>query len=88
MAHLRVQVGAKVATSQEIMGLEDGARVTVAGLVIRRQRPLGKAVFITLEDELGHIPLIIWSAVYSRLRHIFREPLLVAEGTISRRGSC
>ena len=85
MAHLREQVGAEVATSQEVASIEDGIQVTVAGLVIRRQRPLGKAVFITLEDEYGHIPLIIWPAVYTRFRHVLREPLIVARGTVSRR---
>ena len=85
MAHLRERVAPEVTTSQEIADLEDGARVVVAGLVIRRQRPLGKAVFITLEDEFGHTPLVVWPAVYERYRHVLREPLVVAEGTVSRR---
>ena len=85
LAYLREQVCAEVATSQEVASIEDGIQITVAGLVIRRQRPLGKAVFITLEDEYGHIPLIIWPAVYTRFRHVLREPLIVARGTVSRR---
>ncbi len=85
MAYLRDQVGPNVANSQEVAGLQNGAEVTVAGLVIRRQRPQGKAVFITLEDEFGHIPLIIWPAVYQRYRQALREPLVVAQGTVSRR---
>ena len=85
MAYLRDLLEDKVATSREIADLEDGSDVTVAGLVIRRQRPSGQAVFITLEDEFGLSPLIIWPAVYQKYRHIFREPLLAVQGTVSKR---
>ena len=85
MAYLRDQQGDEIATSRDVVTLEDGTEVTVAGLVIRRQRPLGKAVFITLEDECGHIPLIVWPRVYERYRHIMGEPLVIACGTVSRR---
>jgi error-prone DNA polymerase len=85
MAHLRKRLGKGVITSAELVGLEDGARVTVAGWVIRRQRPLGNAVYITLEDEYGHSPLVLWPKTYERLRHVFREPLVVVTGVVSRR---
>jgi error-prone DNA polymerase len=49
MAMLRKHLDRCVLTSQEIQSLPDGASVTVAGLVVRRQRPLGKAVSINLE---------------------------------------
>ena len=68
MAMLRPHLSPSVLTSRDVPGLEDGAEITVAGLVIRRQRPLSKAVFITLEDEFGHIPLIVWPGVYDRYR--------------------
>ena len=84
MGHLRSQLRG-VPTSEQVPLLEDGATVRVAGLVIRRQRPLGKAVFITLEDELGHIPLVVWPKVYERYREVLREPFLLATGTVSRR---
>lgn len=48
----------------------DGARVTVAGLVILRQRP-GTAkgvIFITLEDESGVVNVIVWRKMYERFR--------------------
>lgn len=47
-----------------------GARVTVAGLVLVRQRP-GTAkgvVFITLEDETGIANVIVWRNVFERFR--------------------
>lgn len=48
----------------------NGARVTVAGLVLLRQRP-GTAkgvVFVTLEDETGVCNVIVWRAIYERFR--------------------
>lgn len=48
----------------------NGRRVTVAGLVILRQRP-GTAkgvIFITLEDETGIVNVIVWRALYERFR--------------------
>ena len=47
-----------------------GARVTVAGLVLVRQRP-GTAkgvIFVTLEDETGIVNVIVWRAMYERFR--------------------
>jgi error-prone DNA polymerase len=85
MALLRPQLGPGVLTSQDVPGLEDGQEVTVAGLVIRRQRPLSRAVFITLEDEFGHIPLMVWPRTYERYRLALREPLLKVRGSVSRR---
>ena len=54
-------------------------------LIIRRQRPLAKAVFITLEDELGHIPLMVWPKTYARLRNVLRAPFVIVQGAVSRR---
>ena len=42
MEMLRPHLSEDVVPSHEIVDLEDGAEVTVAGLVIRRQRPLGR----------------------------------------------
>ena len=85
MAMLRPHLPPEVLSSQEMPGLADGEEVTVAGLVIRRQRPLGKAVFVTLEDEFGHIPLAVWPRVYERYRLVLREPVLIMRGEVSRR---
>jgi error-prone DNA polymerase len=85
MAYIRGSLGSSVMTSRNVPGLVDGIQVTVAGLVIRRQRPLGKAVFITLEDEYGHTQLMLWSKVYERYRQVLKEPFVVANGIVSRR---
>ena len=85
MAALRPRLDADVLPSHKVTELADGESVTVAGLVIRRQRPLGRAVFITLEDEFGHIPLVVWPKVYKRYRLATREPVLLVRGVVSRR---
>jgi len=85
MALLRPHLDRDILSSQDILDLPDGAVVTVAGLVIRRQRPLAKAVFITLEDEFGHVPLVVWPQVFKQYRLVIREPVLIVRGEISRR---
>jgi error-prone DNA polymerase len=60
MGHLRPRFSKGFVTSRDIGSLRDRAAVKAAGMVIRRQRPRGKVVFITLEDEFGHIPA--WSS--------------------------
>jgi DNA-directed RNA polymerase len=64
-----------------------GARVTVAGLVILRQRP-GTAkgvIFLTLEDETGVINIVVWRALYERFRRaVIAGRLLRITGRIQR----
>jgi len=85
MGYVRERLGQDVLTSADVPHVPDGAQVTVAGLVIRRQRPLAKAVFITLEDEHGHIPLVVWPDTYARLQHILKGSFVIVTGTVSRR---
>ena len=76
-------------TSAQLARLPSGRGVSVAGLVIARQRP-GTAkgtMFLLFEDELGTINLIVSRAVYERHRHLARaEPLLLARGRLERAG--
>ncbi len=74
-----------MATSRDILNLEDGDEVKTAGIVVRRQHPLAKAYFLTLEDEFGHISLLVWPGVYEHFKHTIREPFLIIRGTVSRR---
>jgi error-prone DNA polymerase len=88
MAVLRKRLTApQLATSAQLTSLPPGCAVTVAGLVIARQRP-GTAkgtMFLLFEDELGTINLIVGKAVYKRHRHLARaEPLLLARGRLER----
>ncbi len=85
MALLRPRLSPELYCSRDIPRLRDGDEVITAGLVIRRQRPLAKVVFITLEDEFGHIPLMVFPQVYERNEHRFKSPFLVVKGRLSRR---
>ena len=85
MAYVRESMGKDIVASDEVPHIPEGEQITVAGLVIRRQRPLAKAVFITLEDEFGHIPMVVWPKVYARYRNEIKAPFLIATGVVSRR---
>lgn len=85
MAKIRPHLPSNVIRSEEVRNYANGDRISVAGLVIRRQKPNGKTVFITLEDEFGHSPLIVWPAMYQRFKLQIKESLLLATGTVSRR---
>jgi error-prone DNA polymerase len=61
-----------VVRAERLADMAVGRRVTVAGLVLVRQRP-GSAkgvIFMTLEDETGVANAIVWPAVFERLRGI------------------
>jgi error-prone DNA polymerase len=76
-------------TSRDIAKLRNGDSVTAAGLVIRRQRPHGKVVFLTLEDEFGHIPCMVFEKVYEQYEHTFRSAFLIIKGKLTKReGAC
>ncbi len=65
----------------------EGARITVAGLVILRQRP-GSAngvIFMTLEDETGVVNIIVWRKLYEEFRRaIISGRLLRVTGRLQR----
>ena len=84
MSKLRPGLPHGVVTSRDIEMLRDGADVTTAGLIIRRQRPR-KVVFFTLEDEFGHIPCMVFPNVYERQFNKFRSAFMVVRGKLSRR---
>jgi error-prone DNA polymerase len=74
-------------TSAQLARLPAGNEVSVAGLVIARQRP-GTAkgtMFLLFEDEFGTVNLIVPEPVYERHRQLARaEPLLLARGRLER----
>jgi DNA polymerase III alpha subunit len=66
-----------------------GARVTVAGLVLVRQRPgtANGVIFVTLEDEFGVSNVIVWRKVYERYRRaVISGRLLRVTGRLQREG--
>lgn len=69
--------------------IRDGARVTVAGLAVCRQRPgtASGVIFITLEDETGVANLVVWPKVFeTQRREVLRGRLLAAEGRVQKEG--
>ena len=63
--------------------------VTVAGLVITRQRPgtASGVIFLTLEDETGTSNVVVWSKTYDRFRSaVIAGRLLRVTGRVERDG--
>ena len=77
----------KFTTADRLKNIGDGKRLSIAGLVLIRQRP-GSAkgvVFITLEDETGIANLVIWPDVFEKQRKIVMGARLMAvHGIIQR----
>ena len=66
-----------------------GSRVTLAGLVLVRQRPgtASGVIFATLEDETGIANIIIWPKLYERRRRVvLTSRLLFVRGRVQKEG--
>jgi len=56
----------------------NGRQVTIAGLVLVRQRPgIGNAIFMTLEDETGIANTILWPRTFERFRPVIMGSRLI-----------
>ena len=86
MRHLRSAMEAQgVVRAADLGRHRDGERVTVAGIVICRQRPATAKgfCFVTLEDETGLANVVVTPTLFERHRRlIVRSPLLVVEGVL------
>ena len=78
---MRARLAARgILRSDALASVKSGERVTVAGLVLVRQRP-GTAkgvIFMTLEDETGVANVIVWPKAFERLRAIVLGARFVA----------
>ncbi|TMG81816.1 MAG: error-prone DNA polymerase, partial [Betaproteobacteria bacterium] len=75
--------------AESMRALPHGARAAVAGLVTCRQRPdtASGVVFVTLEDELGNVNVVVWARLVERQRReLLGARLLGVEGSIERDG--
>jgi len=81
VSFLRGDLDRRGITRHELLpGIRSGERVTVAGLVLVRQRP-GTAkgvIFMTLEDETGIANTIVWQRMFETFRPIVIGARLVA----------
>ena len=66
--------------------LTDGARLSVAGVVLVRQRPgNGNVVFCTIEDETGIANIVVWASLLDRFRRaILGSSLMQVTGRLQR----
>jgi error-prone DNA polymerase len=73
----------RILSCADLHRTRDGQRLTVAGLVLVRQRP-GSAkgvTFMTIEDETDVANLVIWSSIFEKHRR-----LILSSGMIGCRG--
>jgi error-prone DNA polymerase len=89
LAFLRADLAAAgVTPCAALASAKDGRRVTVAGIVLVRQRPGSTNVtFITIEDEGGIANLIVWANLFEKYRRIVMSAsMLKVEGIVQREG--
>jgi error-prone DNA polymerase len=88
MTFLREHYAAqKFLTADQLKNVRDGKRLSIAGLVLIRQRP-GSAkgvVFITIEDETGIANLVVWPDVFGKQRKIVMGARVMAVHGIVQR---
>ena len=90
LALLRSRLRARGYLRAEVLRrVRHGEPVRVAGLVINRQRPATATgvIFMTLEDESGHINLVVWRNVAEAQRRVLLSArLLGVSGELQREG--
>ncbi len=90
-SHFERGVGSNRRTlkAEELFSTRQNRWVTVAGVVLVRQRP-GTAkgvVFITLEDETGTVNIVVWRKLMERYRRVIMAARLMAvRGKVQREG--
>lgn len=76
-------------SSRELLEVEHGRPVSVAGLVTGRQRPgtASGVTFVTLEDEFGNVNVVVWRDLAERQRQVLvGSQLLKVDGRWEREG--
>ena len=88
MSFLRAAIAREnILSCADLKRTRDGARVSVAGVVLVRQRPGSAAgvVFMTIEDETGVANSVIWPKVLERMRKVVMGArLVVVHGRVQR----
>lgn len=70
----------RVRTAQQLLQLKHGSHTRACGLITMRQRPMtaNGTIFLTLEDETGHVNVVIWRRLWERQRDIVLNASLIA----------
>jgi error-prone DNA polymerase len=90
LALLRKHLARKrLVTAAEIRAMPNGRFARAAGIVTGRQRPdtASGVVFVTLEDETGHVNVVVWRALSERQRReLLGSRLMAVHGVVEREG--
>ncbi|MGH8389116.1 MAG: error-prone DNA polymerase [Pseudomonas sp.] len=90
LALLRTELKARrCRSSKELLDVDHGRPVSVAGLVTGRQRPgtASGVTFVTLEDEFGNVNVVVWRDLAERQRQVLvGSQLLKVDGRWEREG--
>ena len=80
MSFLRADLDARgIVRHERLPDMPPGRIVTVAGLVLVRQRPgTGNAIFMTLEDETAIANTILWPRVFEHFRPVIMGARLIS----------
>jgi error-prone DNA polymerase len=79
----------RLLTAEELRQLPHGRLARAAGLVLNRQRPgtASGVTFLTLEDETGHVNVVVWRDLAERQRReLLGARLLAVYGKLERQG--
>jgi error-prone DNA polymerase len=89
MRHVRGGLSRGVSTAEGLAKLRDKTPVTVAGLVVGRQRPqtASGVMFVSVEDETGVANLVVTVPVFDAYRHaLLHSKLILVRGVLEREG--
>ena len=90
VSFLRSRFAARgVAPNERLQHIDDRKRVSVAGIVLARQRPgtASGVIFATLEDETGVANIVVWPRVFESYRRIvLTSRLLMVRGRVQKEG--
>jgi len=70
----------RIKTARQLLRLRHGTPTRACGLVTMRQRPMtaNGTIFLTLEDETGHVNVVVWQRLWERRRSIVLGTSLIA----------
>jgi error-prone DNA polymerase len=90
MAFLRARLARRgMIASDRLAACRNGQKIAVAGLVLVRQRPgtASGVIFMTLEDELGIVNVVVWSHLFEKARGVVMTAKLIGcEGRLQIEG--
>ncbi|MGD9021837.1 MAG: error-prone DNA polymerase, partial [Lysobacterales bacterium] len=74
----------RIRTARELLQLQHGTRARACGLVTMRQHPMTArgTIFLTLEDETGHVNVVVWKRLWERHRSLILTASLIAIGGV------